>query len=173
MSLEQLEKEKVSLSALLVSVDETILKTESELEASFTGDADTDKLSQSLAQLHTKRTSLLKAIESANTAIAEEQKHLIDQAYQADINIRKDHVKSALVALSNAVKHQEKLATELQRVAEFQAAANLDSSELTNQSRALVGRLANQFHLFGAINMAHLLPLLSIDDAERLQSKIV
>lgn len=172
MSLETLQTEKVNLSGMMLDINESISTTEKELEQSFLGSADTDKISIKLSKLKTKRGSLSNAINSAEQAIIDEQNRLIDEEKQTEINARKEHVVSALAALEKAVELQCQLSEQLQKFTEHQAAANLSSTELSNQPRAITGRLAKQFNLYGGLAMAATIPLLSGKDTARLQSKI-
>jgi len=172
MNLDKLQNEQVNLSGMLLDLNESIEQTEQAVVESFTTTTDTDKLSDKLAKLKAKQVSLVKAIESNEQAIQDEQQRIANQQHQLVIDERKNHVKKALESLEKATKLQEQLSSELEIFTKHSAASLADSSEFSNQPRALVGRLAQSFNLFGAVNMAHSMPLLTTADAERIQSRI-
>ena len=172
-TLRKLEVEKVNLSRMMVDVSEAIQSTEQQLEQSFTGNGDSDKLSQKLAQLVAKRNGVANAINSTANSIITEEQRLVNDEKQVDLDQRKQHVKDALKSLDRASKLQGELSTELQKVMDHNTAALFrNNSEIEKSVRGLVGRLAAEFKLHGALQMAANIPVPTSADYKKLITHI-
>ncbi len=171
MSLEKLQTERVNLSGMMLEVNESIQNTEQQLVESFTGKADTDKLSDKLAQLQAKRGSLAKAISSTDKSITEENERIAKDSKQAELETRKQHVKKALESIEKAKKLQEQLAQELTNVLRHNGQAVFaNHSEIERSIRGIVGRLANEFHLHGGLQLSNTISIPTTADYDRLSS---
>jgi hypothetical protein len=171
-TLQNLSNEKLSLTALLLDLDESITKAQKEVEASFRTSANTDGLSQNLSMLHSKRVSLENAIKSNDEAIKQAHLDVLAEETSKQIAIRKNAIVDALKANEEAQVLAEKLAKQFRTFNKNVFLAGANSSELTAQPRILMGKLALEFHLLGGLTGAAVLPLLTVEDASKIQSKI-
>ena len=171
-NLNRLQNEQVSLNAMVIGLDEEIEHAKAKVERSFTGKGETDKLTNNLTLLQTKRGSLSNAITNASQAIADEQRRLVDEEHTATVKAKHKHVEQALLSVEKAHELQKQLTAELLKVANHNANSLTDSSELIQQPRIILGKIANELKLFGALSNAHTLPILTTADAERIQSRI-
>ena len=87
--------------------------------------------------------------------------------------MRRGYIKKSLKSLSKASKLQVELLEELKIVIEYNNLANFrNNSEIHNSVRGLVGKLAGEFHLHGALQLSGTIPIPTVDDYERLTSHI-
>ena len=172
MNIAKLEQEHEKLSTLKSALLVEVYAAECELSQSFTTGTGTDKKATDLALLNTKVNALDKAIDASYQAI--QQAHQDEVTAKQDVIVanRKQAVIDALRANDSAIKLAEKLAEQIVIFNENVLFANSDSTELINQPRYIIGRLANEFNLYGALANAAVMPLLSSDDAQRIQTKI-
>lgn len=164
MNIQTLENKKAELGAMALQLDEDILSAKNDVESSFFGDGDSDRLSAKLANLQNKRGSLSNAINSANEAI--KQAKMDAEAIEADkvLTARKDALTLALKALDESHELQKELSIKLQVVADEVFKANPNNQEISQSIRGLVGRLANQFNLQGSLQLANTLKILNSKD---------
>ena len=172
MNITNLEKENEKLSTLKSALLVEIYAAECELSNSFTTGTGTDKKAADLALLKTKATALDNAIESSHQGI--KQAHQDEVTAKQDVIVlkRKQAVIDALRANEKAIKLSESLAKEIAIFTEKALFAGADSAEVTAQPRIILGKLALQFNILGGLTGAAVLPLLTSDDAQRIQSKI-
>jgi len=161
MNIEKLKNEKINLSAMKLDLDDEISSTQKQVEDSFLGSGDTDKISQKLVALQSKRGSLTNAINSAEQAIKQAQLDIISKAADKALLVRKESIKIALSALDDAHDLQIKLADKLQIVSDEAFKANPNNQEITLSIRGLVGKLAQQFKLANGLQHATGLKILS------------
>ena len=172
MSIEKLENQNEKLQVLKSKLLVEIYAAECELSSSFTTGTGTDKKAADLSFLKTKATALDNAIESSHEGI--QQAHQDEVTAKQDVIVakRKDAVIEALRANENAIKLSKSLAKEIAVFTEKALFAGADSAEVTAQPRIILGKLALQFNILGGLTGAAVLPLLTVNDAERLSSKI-
>jgi alpha-galactosidase/6-phospho-beta-glucosidase family protein len=170
--MNDLTNEKLNLIAVLEDTDNKIKAITQELATSLTGDADSDGLSAKLATLKTKRDALVSALDiNEQNAIRREQE-LEQQRKQQELSNRKAELKKALKSLENASKLTSDLMTELKNVRSHNEQANLRTSEIENSIRGLVGRLANEFKLYGGLAHASNIQVVTTADYDRLASHV-
>jgi len=172
MNIEQLEKENAKLSILKSKLLVEIHAAEYELSSSFTTGTGTDNKAADLTLLQTKATALDKAIDDSYQAIKQAELDEVTAEQDDVIAKRKQAVIEALRANDKAIKLAESLAEQIRIFNKNSVLAQSASTELITQPRYIIGRLANEFHLYGALANAAVMPLLSSDDAQRIQSKI-
>jgi len=171
--LNKLQAEKLNLQAVLLQLDEDLSTSQRKLSVSFTSGDNSDKLSQEVAQLQAKHAGLLNAIDHNAKSISAEQQRLIDKDKQVDLDQRKSHLKNALKSLDRASQLQGELSKELAIVMEFNSMAVFrNNSEVAVSVRGLVGRLAAQFKLHGALQMSGKLPISTSADYEKLTTHL-
>ena len=173
-ALEALKRDKSNLLALNMEMTEDLERLKSKLDMSFTNDgAETDKLSDEFLQLQTKHESLSRAIESTDLSIQREQESHLKALKAEELNVRRGYIKKSLKSLSKASKLQVELLEELKIVIEYNNLAKFrNNSEIHNSVRGLVGKLASEFRLHGALQLSGTIPIPTIDDYERLTSHI-
>ena len=172
MNITNLEKENEKLSTLKSALLVEIYAAECELSSSFTTGTGTDKKAADLALLKTKATALDNAIESSHQGIQQAHQDEVTAKQGVIVLKRKQAVIDALKANDSAIKLAKKLAEQIRIFNENVVFAQTDSTEFITQPRGIIGRLANEFNLYGALANAAVMPLLSSDDAQRIQSKI-
>lgn len=172
MNIEKLEQDHEKLLAVKSGLLVEIYAAECELSKSFTIGTGTDKKAADLSLLQTKASALDKAIESAHQAIKQARQDEVTAKQDVIVAKRKQAVIDALRANDSAVKLAKKLAEQIRIFNENVVFAQTDSTEFITQPRGIIGRLANEFNLYGALANAAVMPLLSSDDAQRIQSKI-
>ena len=172
MNIKELEQDHKKLVALKSKLIVEIFKAECTLEKSFISNVGTNDKANNLALLNTKLISLDNAINDSHQAI--KQAHQDEVTAKQDVIVvkRKQAVIDALRANEKAIKLSKSLAEQIRIFNENVVFAQTDSTEFITQPRGIIGRLANEFNLYGALANAAVMPLLSIDDAERIQSKI-
>ena len=172
MSIEKLEQQHEKLLAVKSSLLVEIYAAECVLEKSFISNVGTNDKASDLALLKTKATALNKAIEVSHQGI--QQAHQDEVTAKQDVIVakRKDAVVDALEANDRAIVLAEKLAKEIAVFTEKALFAGADSAEVTAQPRIILGKLALQFNILGGLTGAAVLPLLTVNDAQRIQSKI-
>ena len=172
MNIKELEQQHEKLQVLKAALLVEINTAESELSQSFTTNAGTDKKANALSLLNTKATALDKAINDSHQAI--KQAHQDEVTAKEDVIVanRKQAIIEALEANGRAIKLAEALGKEIAIFTEKALFAGADSAEVTAQPRIILGKLALRFSLLGSLTGAAVLPLLTIDSAERLSSKI-
>ena len=172
MSIEKLEQTHAKLLDIKSSLLVEIYGGECELSNSFTTGTGTDKKAADLSLLKTKATALDKAIDESYQAIKQAELDEVTAKQDDAITKRKQAVIEALRANDKAIKLAESLAKEIRIFNKNVVFAQTDSTEFITQPRGIIGRLANEFNLYGALANAAVMPLLSSDDAQRIQSKI-
>ena len=172
MNIKELEQDHKKLVALKSKLIVEIFKAECALEKSFISNVGTNDKANNLALLNTKAKALDKAIDDNYQAIQQAELDEVTAKQDVIITKRKQAVIDALRANDSAIKLSEKLAEQIRIFNENVVFAQTDSTEFITQPRSIIGRLANEFKLYGALANASVMPLLSIDDAERIQSKI-
>ena len=172
MNIEKLEQQHEKLLAVKSSLLVEIYAAECELSKSFTTGTGTDNKAADLALLQTKATALDKAIDDSYQAIKQAELDEVIAKQDDVIAKRKQAVVDALRANDRAVKLSEKLAEQIRIFNKNVVFAQSASTEFITQPRGIIGRLANEFNLYGALANAAVMPLLSSDDAQRIQSKI-
>ena len=170
--IEQFHSEREQLNAILEQLNTSISTTQKDLSESFLGKANTETLSRTLAELQVKHTGLVNAIANLDQNILDEDERLIEADKQAEVDERKGYVKNALESLERASKLREQLAVELQSVVDNNFKARVHQKEIEYSVRGLVGRLAEQFKLHGALQMSATIPVPTIDDYSRLSSHV-
>jgi hypothetical protein len=172
LPLMTLQTEQSKLAAMQVDLSEQICAAQAAVEASFVNETDTDKLAVNLSLLQSKHCSLLKAINTNADGIKQAHLDALAEETSKQIAIRKNAVIEALKANETATALGLELAKQFKIFNENVFLAGANSSEFVAQPRILVGRLALEFNLHGALGNAAVLPLLSVDDASKIQSKI-
>ena len=173
-ALEALKRDKSNLLALNMEMTEDLEQLKSKLDMSFTNDgAETDKLSDEFLQLQTKHESLSRAIESNDLSIQREQESQVLDSKAKDLATRKRFLKKSLESLTTASKLQSELEKELKNVMKYNNLAQFrNNSEIHQSVRGLVGKLAAEFNLHGALQLAATIPVPTIDDYDRLTTNI-
>jgi hypothetical protein len=172
-TLQNLSNEKLSLTALLLDLDESITKAQAAVEASFSSSANTDELSLNLSMLQAKRFSLLNALKTNDQAI--KQAHADVEAEEAAKVIATRHkaVEDALKANEAITILCKKLSSQFEIFTSNVATARANSSELQVQPRIHLGKLALKVNQIGGLTGAAVLPLLNLDDADKIKSKVL
>jgi len=172
MNIEKLEQDHEKLQSLKSALLVEIYAAECELSKTFTTGTGTDKKAADLSLLKTKATALDKAIDDSYQAIKQAELDEVIAKQDVIVAKRKQAVIDALRANEKAIKLSESLAKEIAIFTEKALFAGADSAEVTAQPRIILGKLALQFNILGGLTGAAVLPLLTSDDAERIQSKI-
>jgi len=172
MNIKELEQNHKKLVALKSKLIVEIFKAECALEKSFISNIGTNDKANALALLNTKATALDKAIDDNYQAIQQTELDEVTAKQDVIVAKRKQAVIDALRANDSAVKLAEQLAKQIAIFTEKALFAGADSAEVTAQPRIILGKLALQFNILGGLTGAAVLPLLTVNDAERLSSKI-
>ena len=168
-----LETERCNLQAISLQLDEDVANAKNELQASFTGKADTNELSKILSELETKHAGLIGAIDYNAKCINTELERINDNNKAAELDQRKAYVLKSLESLDRASKLQQDLMLEMQDVKSYNDKALFRNNSAIQQSiRGLVGKLALEFGLHGSLQMSATIPIPSIDDYENLITHI-
>ena len=168
-----LETERCNLQVILLELDESIVNTKNQLQASFTGKADTDELSKILSEQQVKHAGLIGAIDYNAKCVSTELERINDSNKSAELDQRKAYVLKSLESLDRASKLQQDLMLELQDVKSYNDKALFRNNSAIQQSiRGLVGKLALEFGLHGSLQMSATIPIPSIDDYDNLVTHI-
>ena len=172
--LENLNSDKSNLLIINMEMTEDLEQLKSKLDMSFTNDgAETDKLSDKFLKLQTKHQSLLRAIESNDLEVIKEKESQVAVYKAEDLATRQRFVKKSLESLTRASNLQTKLKKELKNVMEYNNLAQFrNNSEIQQSVRGLIGQLAAEFNLHGALQMASTIPIQSVVDYDRLTTHI-
>ena len=172
--LDNLNLDKSNLLIINLEMTEDLARLKSELDLSFTNsELNTNKLSDEFLQLQTKHESLSRAIESNDLSIQREQESQVLDSKAKDLATRKRFLKKSLESLTTASKLQSELEKELKNVMKYNNLAQFRNNSEINQSvRGLVGKLAAEFNLHGALQLAATIPVPTIDDYDRLTTNI-
>ena len=172
--LDNLNLDKSNLLIIDLEMTEELARLKSELDLSFTNsELNTNKLSDEFLQLQTKHESLSRAIESNDLSIQREQESQVLDSKAKDLATRKRFLKKSLESLTTASKLQSELEKELKNVMKYNNLAQFRNNSEINQSvRGLVGKLAAEFNLHGALQLAATIPVPTIDDYDRLTTNI-
>jgi|TARA_R110000822_G_scaffold85962_1_gene200687 hypothetical protein len=172
--LDNLNLDKSNLLIIDLEMTEELARLKSELDLSFTNsELNTNKLSDEFLQLQTKHESLSRAIESNDLSIQREQESQVLDSKAKDLATRKRFLKKSLESLTTASKLQSELEKELKNVMKYNNLAQFrNNSEIHQSVRGLVGKLAAEFNLHGALQLAATIPVPTIDDYDRLTTNI-
>ena len=172
--LDNLNLDKSNLLIINLEMTEDLARLKSELDLSFTNsELNTNKLSDEFLQLQTKHESLSRAIESNDLSIQREQESQVLDSKAKDLATRKRFLKKSLESLTTASKLQSELEKELKNVMKYNNLAQFrNNSEIHQSVRGLVGKLAAEFNLHGALQLAATIPVPTIDDYDRLTTNI-
>tara|TARA_R110000772_G_scaffold58903_2_gene133491 strand:+ start:1161 stop:1697 length:537 start_codon:yes stop_codon:yes gene_type:complete len=172
--LDNLNLDKSNLLIINLEMTEDLARLKSELDLSFTNsELNTNKLSDEFLQLQTKHQALLRAIESNDLEVLKEKELHVLESKAKDLATRKRFLKKSLESLTTASKLQSELEKELKNVMKYNNLAQFRNNSEINQSvRGLVGKLAAEFNLHGALQLAATIPVPTIDDYDRLTTNI-
>ena len=172
--LDNLNLDKSNLLIIDLEMTEELARLKLELDLSFTNsELNTNKLSDEFLQLQTKHESLSRAIESNDLSIQREQESQVLDSKAKDLATRKRFLKKSLESLTTASKLQSELEKELKNVMKYNNLAQFrNNSEIHQSVRGLVGKLAAEFNLHGALQLAATIPVPTIDDYDRLTTNI-
>lgn len=173
--LNELESKQLSLEAMLIGVIEEHTSVKNDLESSFFDKKDSDKLSEKLSHLQSKRGGLNDAILSTKQEIDQEHIRINNDAKNARLDVRKSHVKSALIQLDEARPIAKELSKLLQSVlvSSTKAGSGLNNV-LEDSSRKILGEILSdcKFISTSLRSVAHIHPATLKNDFDNLSNNL-